>query len=323
MPIESVLDTMLHELCHNVIGPHNKAFHNLWDELRAEWETLMIKGFTGEHFLNEGRRLGGSSRLTPDEARRQARQAAEARRNKQDTAGQRLGGKVPRPGQDIRKVIADAAQRRAAISKGCASESMNDQQICDVADTATRNGFRTKAEEDEANEAAIAQALHELAEEDGRRGLRGSSATGSSSGYGQGSNGGKASSSSAPLGTFDGMWICGVCTLQNPQNFLACDACGSECTALPVEKMPQQSAKKRLEAPGTQEGAREHTKGPEVVDLTVSPPRKRDEKRRRRDGPTYSPEPYVAPFWNCTECGTKMERRWWTCSTCGHVKESS
>merc|ERR1712000_461522 len=119
------------------------------------------------------------------------------------------------------------------------------------------------------------------------------------------------------------MWICGVCTLQNPQNFLACDACGSERTTPPAEKIAHQSAKKRQEAPRAQEASSAQANRPEVVDLTVSPPRKRDEKRRRRDRPTYSPEPHVAPFWDCAECGTKMERRWWTCSTCGHVKESS
>lgn len=33
-PFHQVLDTMLHELCHNVHGPHNANFYKLWDELR-------------------------------------------------------------------------------------------------------------------------------------------------------------------------------------------------------------------------------------------------------------------------------------------------
>ncbi|KAE8706558.1 Zinc ion binding isoform 2 [Hibiscus syriacus] len=33
-PFDQVLDTMLHELCHNVHGPHNASFYRLWDELR-------------------------------------------------------------------------------------------------------------------------------------------------------------------------------------------------------------------------------------------------------------------------------------------------
>ena len=34
LPFESVLGTMLHELCHNHIGPHNQSFYALLDELR-------------------------------------------------------------------------------------------------------------------------------------------------------------------------------------------------------------------------------------------------------------------------------------------------
>ena len=33
-PYEQVLDTMLHELCHNEYGPHNSGFYNLLDGIR-------------------------------------------------------------------------------------------------------------------------------------------------------------------------------------------------------------------------------------------------------------------------------------------------
>ena len=32
--LDQILDTMLHELCHNAYGPHNASFYKLWDELR-------------------------------------------------------------------------------------------------------------------------------------------------------------------------------------------------------------------------------------------------------------------------------------------------
>ncbi|KAH8494130.1 hypothetical protein H0E87_020767, partial [Populus deltoides] len=62
-PFHQVLDTMLHELCHNVHGPHNANFYKLWDELRKECEELIFKGITGtgEGFDLPGRRLGGFS----------------------------------------------------------------------------------------------------------------------------------------------------------------------------------------------------------------------------------------------------------------------
>ena len=34
LPYTSILGTMLHELCHNHIGPHNQKFYTLLEELR-------------------------------------------------------------------------------------------------------------------------------------------------------------------------------------------------------------------------------------------------------------------------------------------------
>ncbi|KAF7561818.1 hypothetical protein G7046_g2302 [Stylonectria norvegica] len=167
LPFDAVLDTMLHELCHIVRGPHDSKFHALWEQLRDEHWSLLSKGYTGERFLSTGNRLGGT-KVDSREARRLAREAAEKRRSQPTGTGpgQRLGGPAPRPGKDIRSVIADAADRRNKAAKGCANDRLNESQIQDIADTATRNGFRTQAEEDEANEAAIAQAMWDLVQED-------------------------------------------------------------------------------------------------------------------------------------------------------------
>lgn len=156
---------MLHELSHNVFGPHDAKFHALWDQLRDEYEGLVRKGYTGEGFLSEGKRLGG--RQVPlDEARRIARNAAEKRRTLYSGSGQKLGGAPVRAGTDIRKVIVDAIDRRATVMRGCASDNKNEKEIKAMADQATNNGFRTKAEEDKANEQAISQALWELVQEE-------------------------------------------------------------------------------------------------------------------------------------------------------------
>ena len=40
-PFDQVLDTMLHELCHNAHGPHNATFYKLWDELRKVFLILL------------------------------------------------------------------------------------------------------------------------------------------------------------------------------------------------------------------------------------------------------------------------------------------
>src|SRR5438094_562187 len=105
-------------LSHIVHGPHDANFHALWNQLREEHYQLTLKGYTGEGFLSEGRKLGGR-KIPYDEARRIARAAAEKRRTLGAGSGQRLGGAPVRVGQDIRKVIADAAERRTRVTKGC------------------------------------------------------------------------------------------------------------------------------------------------------------------------------------------------------------
>ncbi|EPS66710.1 zinc ion binding protein, partial [Genlisea aurea] len=61
LPFHDVLDTMLHELCHNAHGPHNASFYKLWDDIRKECEDLMNRGIagSGKGFDLPGRRLGG------------------------------------------------------------------------------------------------------------------------------------------------------------------------------------------------------------------------------------------------------------------------
>lgn len=100
LPLDNVVDTILHELCHNVHGPHNERLHALWDELRDDLQGLMMKSYTGEGFLSQGRRLRGA-RMPEREARRLTREAAEKRhrRSVAAAAGRRLGGPpAARPG---------------------------------------------------------------------------------------------------------------------------------------------------------------------------------------------------------------------------------
>lgn len=167
LPLEQVVDTMLHELSHNVFGEHDSKFHRLWDELRDEWETLTRKGYTGEGFLSKGKRLGGGPVPPPHEMRRRARASAEQRQQQNKLSkgsGQRLGGTpLHLQGQDVRQIIADQITRRNTISKGCGS-GRND--ATKLSDQSANNSFKTKAEEDDANNRAIMEALYDLIQEE-------------------------------------------------------------------------------------------------------------------------------------------------------------
>ncbi|KAK7404059.1 hypothetical protein QQX98_010180 [Neonectria punicea] len=288
LPIESVIDTMLHELAHIVQGPHDAKFHALWDQLRDEHQGLLLKGYTGEGFLSTGRRLGGAQ-MPPREARRLARDAAEKRRALPTGTGggKRLGGAAPRPGEDIRKVIADAVEMRNKTLKGCGTDKLSDSQIRSIADTATKNGFRTQAEEDEANEAAISQALWELVQEDelvkygssyipptaeNPTGNGGGSVMGRDPGVGRAPpvdapGFGRDRQAEGGQVVSEGMgepqdWSCATCTLLNPVKYLCCDACGSERS---VETLKKSKARRS----GSPEPARQQT----IIDLTQSPPK--------------------------------------------------
>jgi hypothetical protein len=162
--MEQITDTLLHELSHIIWGPHDHNFHNLWNELRDEHQSLVSKGYTGEGFLTQGRTLGGK-RIPLDEMRRQARISAEKRKasSNQNAGGRRLGGGASSRGNDMRRIIADAATRRTSITDGCASGTSEAGRLLDQQ---AQTGFRTRADENDANDLAIAQALQDLMEEE-------------------------------------------------------------------------------------------------------------------------------------------------------------
>ncbi|CAK7568727.1 MAG: hypothetical protein SEPTF4163_006728 [Sporothrix epigloea] len=305
LPLDQIADTLLHELAHIVHGPHDAVFQALWDQLRDEHMALALKGFTGEAFLSEGRRLGGGAGSkngyiasnSSDETRRLARAAAERRHNEATVAeaverqrkhsqrkgaGHILGGESSsrRPSdtqRDIRQVVADAVARRNQHTpetlRGCATDGpqYNDRTRALLADQASRNGFRTQAEEDAANDAAIAQALWELVQEGEKKRL-GTRYVPPTAGLLDSGN--QSGSRSSPVVLDDSPsqrrlsltappaspssrvkqssiststpgpnhtrssrgWTCSICTLHNPSTYLVCDACGVEKPSSPKDK---------------------------------------------------------------------------------------
>lgn len=259
LPLDHVIDTMLHELCHNVHGPHNSHFHALWDKLRDEYMDLMLKGYTGEAFLSEGRRLGGGN-IPLRDVRPVARQPGDKRQTVLDQAlaGRRLGGKAIRTKSELRRAAADAAERRQRELQGCATDKLSNDEIRDLSEAARKNGFRTKAEEDEANDVAIAQALEELMSSENDVIPQLSSSRESSQGFvdaeGSGRAGKRPAGSAGNSNQMLPPWVCKFCTLYNKATFLCCDACGAE---RPTAELLE---KKRA--------ASEDSKPRKVIDLT-------------------------------------------------------
>ncbi|TGJ88358.1 hypothetical protein E0Z10_g484 [Xylaria hypoxylon] len=315
---------MLHELAHNVHGPHDAKFHALWNQLRDEHLSLTMKGYTGEGFLSEGQRLGG--RTTPmNEARRLARVAAEKRRTLSSGSGQRLGGATPRPGQDIRNVIGEAVERRNRTLRGCANDNQTQDEIVEIANTATRNGFKTQADEDAANDAAIAQALWEIVQEEemARKGASyvppntASNTNGDNTTLkGRDHGSAAAAQSSTARHSLQGdkkarnTWTCGVCTLNNEPSYLCCGACGAERTETSTTK--QRTTIDLTGLDGTYTNGRAQSSSTSVTS-------KAKESRQAASQPAAS----TSPFWTCHFCGRVRESQWWSCDLCGTIKLSS
>lgn len=241
LELDMVIDTMLHELCHNVHGPHNDAFHALWETLRDEHLRLSLAGYSGASFLSEGRRLGGAAAVSAPERGRIMSRAV---------AGRRLGGgSGPALTAELRRTAAaEAAERRRRALAGCGAATLNETQIQDMGETVRRNGFRTQAEEDRANDVAIAQAVAELmGEGPGPRRHPTSPPTASMSNRRANQSAPAARSRLVTMleqqrwrvprdqngdtssnGVGSAVWVCSVCTLHNPGGYLVCDACCSE-----------------------------------------------------------------------------------------------
>ncbi|GMH05802.1 hypothetical protein Nepgr_007642 [Nepenthes gracilis] len=141
-PFDQILDTMLHELCHNVHGPHNASFYQLWDELRKECEELITNGIsgTGVGFDLHGRRVGGFSRQPPLSSLRQTALAAAEKRRQLGSllppGPKRLGGdKNIMNALNPVQAAAMAAERRLHDEIWCGSGShemsAEEESCCD------------------------------------------------------------------------------------------------------------------------------------------------------------------------------------------------
>jgi DNA-dependent metalloprotease WSS1 len=335
LPQEQVVDTMLHELSHNVHGPHDDKFNALWNQLREEYEGLVRKGYTGEGFLSQGRQLGGK-RIPRHEAQRIARIAAEKRRNLSAGSGQRLGGAPVPVGRDIRNVILDAIENRSSITRGCGSgNNRSEKEVKAITDKASHNGFRTKAEEDEANDQAIAQALWELVQEEEKE---------------------KYGESYVPPSA-ENPWGNGYMSVKdNPRSVrnpssVATDGFAASTSALArtsqarpisrsVSKNPTTANSSKSTASANQQPAVSEpqdfwacqictchnpitflccdactTERPADIKVVRAPiARPNNTTKRQMSKPDT---------WICHNCGTEMSHDWWTCSTCSTMKLSS
>ncbi|KAF7971404.1 hypothetical protein HWV62_21250 [Athelia sp. TMB] len=139
-----VIGTMLHELTHNVHGPHDEKFYKFLSGLEDEYDALQRSGYSGEGFFSKGHRVGAgvSHDLPPHIARAKALAAAEKRRRigGLSSGGRSVGGSVTRSGMSARQLAAEAAERRSHDEKGCGSGELANRE----ADKAAKDSIENK-----------------------------------------------------------------------------------------------------------------------------------------------------------------------------------
>jgi len=349
LPFEQCLDTLLHELVHNVQGPHDERFHRIWNELRDEWMELQIKGYTGDGFLSRGNQLGGNH-IPRDELRRMARSQARQEHERYKKYGNKLGGSSQ--SVRVRDAAATAAIKRNEITdNGCATGT---KAAAQAMEDALLNGFRSQAEMDEANDLAIQMATFQLMEMEEAAKLQHGSArpvTASSS------------STPAPSSSEGLTW--------DPQNGLQMalsgipheqwetpispsrpdsappvpydtrpdvDAYGRPLSRLVMEAEAKKSRKQQVRPDSTREDRQPGSARPANPWACVSCTlinhagameceacgKKKPKGVSVSQGSSSAAQPVAKPSgWVCSACGTWSENKWWTCSYCGSFKTSS
>ena len=136
---ESILGTLLHELVHIEVGPHNQKFYALLDELQNECDELIVKGNDGKSgkasgtFEGQGNKLGGwgttnvPRHLVPQRAAQAAQRRQRIASIMSHGTGGRLGGGTAEIARicDPREMALAAAERRRLDDERCASHREN------------------------------------------------------------------------------------------------------------------------------------------------------------------------------------------------------
>ncbi|KAJ4485675.1 WLM domain-containing protein [Lentinula aciculospora] len=145
LPEEDVVQTVLHELTHNVHGPHDEKFYKFLSELQQEYDTLQRTGYSGEGFFSKGKRLGTniSHNVPAHLSRVQAAAAAEKRRELSQTlggSGRRLGGgDTGERALSLRERAKRAAERRLLDEKSCGQGETAQQEADKAAKESVEN----------------------------------------------------------------------------------------------------------------------------------------------------------------------------------------
>lgn len=144
LPMEAIVDIMLHELSHIDHEHHNTQFNSLWNELYNEYEDLMLNASERENSRSTRQRLEGD----PNPEHEVGRRATGRNRTLTAESSQKLGDVPSNRYKDIQKVVSDAATRFLNAVKGCL---IGTKLAWEFLEEKKKNRTRFKADEDNQN----------------------------------------------------------------------------------------------------------------------------------------------------------------------------
>lgn len=220
---ETIMGTMIHELTHMKISPHDSSFYKLMDELADEisMDIVNIRKNGGklapEYLSGKAQRLGGKfGRSVPQgELRTTMAEAAHRRLGNSVLAGggRRLGGgQASAPSsttpQDLKRLAAEAAERRMADNLWCPAErSVMSQPTRSTSKSALgRQGSMQVGRDDDCKVCGFCASRASTVEDVG------------------------CNVCGSELDSFYDIiegWSCDMCTLVNPFTAAICEVCGS------------------------------------------------------------------------------------------------
>ncbi|GAA98788.1 uncharacterized protein L969DRAFT_50728 [Mixia osmundae IAM 14324] len=291
-----LIETMLHELTHNVHGPHDDKFYAFLDKLKDEYHALRQSGYSGEGFLGDGKRLSGSVTVPLWKAKERALAAAEARaatgRLMGAPGGQKLGG-AQRPYKPLNEILAEAAERRLRDKVACGHGDMTEEDMKRVEAQASAESEVIWIEPPTAREAAETRVEQRTAD----------AILLSSDDEAEPAP--SVSSPPAKPPAERGQWTCEKCTFINPPSAKCeiCDAPG------PPTLLPGKSRSATLSRP---------------VDLKRIDPKKLLPRERFIPVAVKDPNIYGQDGrWACHICAEMNPSELWCCAACMTVKLNS
>lgn len=161
---DMVLDTLLHELCHNSIGPHNDAFHKLWDDYRSKQYGNQVLGLYN-NFLGQGKKLldGPSTNLVDNNliAKKSQQKARMGRGRKLGGVGYKKGSNecLLSPAEMVRKAALDRMKKfneqSCSCNKALDIDHDSDIEIVDMNDNGKIDNFIDLVEDSDIEQEGI------------------------------------------------------------------------------------------------------------------------------------------------------------------------